>query len=384
MPNTTTTTNTAAPLDATPTPRTVAERQAADGLAAIRAARAKRRDAVTVPLAADAVTVPLAADAVTVPLAERFGAGATVAVVPRWRGAALCIHAPMRDGVPTPTRGVWVVTSTEYGYAAGTFRGPLAAAVKLARLWDGAFGDAFATAPIGAAGVPTLAEWPQSRAWARQVSGDAPASGPVDANHGDYRRDTDARGDNGRRIGDGAAAPTLPELRADAAAGRPVSLTALARAKRRDAATAPLAIAADIARAHTGAPMRHNAASEPPRREPVATADGDGAEQYPATVTLSAVVVDGERRVRFACRLPDGRERLRTPDGRAVRMRGDVAAFADGAGVRLRLWFADAWRDVPPIAELMEWTLDGVAESPDGSRVEPDAAESWLSLLGLN
>jgi hypothetical protein len=312
---TTTTTNTAAPVDA-PTPRTVAERQAADGVAAIRAARANRRNGATAPLAADAVRVPLA---------ERFGAGATVDVVPRWRGAALCIHAPMRDGVPTPTRGVWVVTSTEYGYAAGTYRGPLAAAVKLARLWDAEFGAALDAAPIGAAGVPTLADWAQSRAWSRQVSGDAPASGPVDANHGDYRRDTDARGDNGRRIGDGAQ-----------------------------------------------------------RREPVAAADGDGAEQYPATVTLSAAVVDGERRIRYARRLPDGRQRLMTPDGRAVRMHGDVAAFADGAGVRLRLWFADAWRDVPSIAECMEWTLDGVAETPDGSRVEPDAADSWLSLLGLN
>jgi hypothetical protein len=65
-------------------------------------------------------------------------------------------------------------------------------------------------------------------------------------------------------------------------------------------------------------------------------------------------------------------------------MHGDVAAFADGAGVRLRLWFADAWRDVPSIAELMEWSLDGVAETPDGSRVEPDAPESWLTLLGIN
>ena len=277
MPNTTTTTT-------APTPRTVAERQAADGLAACRAARAKRRDAVTVPLA------------------ERFGAGATVAVVPRWRGAALCIHAPIRDGVPTPTRGQWVITSTAYGYAAGTYRGTLAAAVKLARLWDAAFGAALAAAPIGAAGVPTLAEWSQARAWSRQVSGDAPAYGPVDA----------------------------------------------------------------------------------PRREPVAAADGDGAEQYPASVTLSAVVVDGKRRIRYARRLPNGRERLRTPDGRAVRMDGDVAAFADGAGVRLCLWFAAAWHHVPSMAECMEWTLDGVAETPDGSRVEPDAPNSWLSLLGLN
>ena len=352
MPNTTTTTNTA-------TPRTVAERQAVDGLAAIRDARAKRRDAATAPLAIAAdiarahtgapmrhsataeprrrgVAAPL--DVVVVPLAERFGAGATVAVVPRWRGAALCVHAPICDGVPTPTRGVWVITSTAYGYAAGTYRGTLAAAVKLARLWDAAFGDAFATAPRVAAGVPSLRDWPLSREWSRQVTGDAPATGPVDANHGD-------------------AAPTLPQLRADAAAGRPVSLAALARAT-----------------------------TEPQRREPVAAADGDGAEQFPATPTLAAVVVDGERRIRYARRLPDGRERLRTPDARRlpVRMHGDVAAFADGAGVRLRLWFADAWRDVPSIAELMEWTLDGVAESPDGSRVEPDAPESWLTLLGIN
>ena len=347
MPNTTTTTNTA-------TPRTVAERQAVDGLAAIRDARAKRRDAATAPLAIAAdiarahngapmrhsataepqrrgVAAPLAV--VVVPLAERFGAGATVDVVPRWRGAALCVHEPIRDGVPTPTRAVWVITSTAYGYSAGTYRGTLAAAVKLARLWDAEFAAALDAAPIGAAGVPTLANWPQARAWSRQVTGDAPASGPVDA------------------------APTLPQLRADAAAGRPVSLAALARAT-----------------------------TEPQRREPVAAADGDGADQYPATPTLAAVVVDGERRIRYARRLPDGRERLRTPDARRlpVRMHGDVAAFADGAGVRLRLWFADAWRDVPSIAELMEWTLDGVAESPDGSRIEPDAPESWLTLLGIN
>jgi hypothetical protein len=268
---------------------------------------------------------PLSADAVRVPLAERFGAGATVDVAPRWRGRALCVHAPIRDGVATPTRGLWVITSTAYGYAAGTYRGRLAAAVKLARLWDAEFCAALNAAPMGPAGVPTLADWPQARAWSRQLNGDAPASGPVDANHGDYRRDTDARGDNGRTIGDGTQ-----------------------------------------------------------RREPVAAADGDGADQYPATVTLSAVVVDGERRVRYARRLPDGRERLRTPDGRAVRMHGDVAAFADGAGVRLRAWFANAWRDVPSIAECMEWTLDGVAETPDGSRVEPDAPDSWLTLLGIN
>ena len=282
---------------------------------------------------------------VSVRLAQRYGQGATVDAVPRWRGAALCVHAPIRDGVPTPTRGVWTVTATAYGYAAGTYHGPLRGAIALARLWDAAFADALAAAPRGADGIPSLSTWHQARAWSRQLSGDAPASGPVSADHGDYRRETDARGDNGRTIG----APTLPQLRVDAATG------------------------------------------EPPTRERVAAADGDGAEQFPATATMAPVVVDGARRVRLSRRLPDGRERLRDADGRAVRMNGDVAAFRgpDPLTPVLRLWFgtpgqtAAAWHDVPSIAQLMEWTLDGVAETPDGSRVEPDAPHSWLTLLGV-
>lgn len=238
---------------------------------------------------------------VSVALAARYGLGARVDVLPRWRGRALCVHAPIRDGVPTPTRGVWVIASTEFGYAAGTYRGPLSAAVKLARLWDAAFGDALATAPRVGAGVPSLSTWHQARDWSRQLNGDAPATGPV-------------------------AAP----------------------------------------------------------REPVAAADGDGAEQFPATPTLTPGTAP--RTVRYARRLPDGRERLRDPEtGRAVRMNGDVAAFRgpDPLTPRLRLWFGDRWHDVPTIAELMEWTFDGVAETPDGSRVEPDAPNSWLTLLGV-
>jgi hypothetical protein len=66
-------------------------------------------------------------------------------------------------------------------------------------------------------------------------------------------------------------------------------------------------------------------------------------------------------------------------------MNGDVAAFRgpDSLTPTLRLWFAAAWYDVPSNAQLLEWSLDGVAETPDGSRVEPDASESWLSLLGV-
>lgn len=264
---------------------------------------------------------------VSVRLASRYGQGATVDAFPRWRGAALCVHEPIRDGVPTPTRGQWTVTSTAYGYAAGTYHGPLRDAIALARLWDAAFAEALAAAPRGADGIPSLSAWHQARAWSRQVSGDAPPTGPIGAAHGDYRRDADALGDNGRRIGDGA----------------------------------PLA------------------------RERVAAADGDGAEQFPATPTLTPVIVDGVRRVRLSRRLPDGRQRLRDADGNAVRMNGDVAAFRgpDPLTPTLRLWFAAAWHDVPSIAQLMEWTLDGVAETPDGSRVEPDAPSSWLTLLGV-
>lgn len=66
-------------------------------------------------------------------------------------------------------------------------------------------------------------------------------------------------------------------------------------------------------------------------------------------------------------------------------MPGDVAAFtgADPLSPTLRLWFRGKWHDVPSIAQIMEWTLDSIVESPDGSRVEPDAPDSWLRLLGL-
>ena len=117
-------------------------------------------------------------------------------------------------------------------------------------------------------------------------------------------------------------------------------------------------------------------------RERVAACDGDGAEQFPATPTMTPA---GPGRVRFARRLNNGRERLRNPEtGKALRMDGDVAAFKgpDPLTPVFRLLWRGVWVDVPTTAELMEWSLDGIAETPDGSRVEPDAPDSWLSLLG--
>lgn len=118
-------------------------------------------------------------------------------------------------------------------------------------------------------------------------------------------------------------------------------------------------------------------------RERVAAVDGDGVEQFPATPTMTPA---GPGRVRFARRLNNGRERLRNPEtGKALRMDGDVAAFKgpDPLTPVLRLLWRGQWVDIPTTAELMQWSLDGVAETPDGSRVEPDAPDSWLSLLGI-
>lgn len=115
----------------------------------------------------------------------------------------------------------------------------------------------------------------------------------------------------------------------------------------------------------------------------VTAADGDGAEQFPASPTITP---SGPGRVRFSRTLNNGRERLTDPEtGKRLRMTGDVVAFkgADPLTPVLRLWFGQRWHDVPSIAQCMEWTFDGVCETPDGSRVEPDAPESWLSLLGI-
>jgi len=115
----------------------------------------------------------------------------------------------------------------------------------------------------------------------------------------------------------------------------------------------------------------------------VTAADGDGAEQFPARPTITPGSRPG--RVRLSRVLNNGRERLTNPEtGARVRMHGDVVAFngPDPLTPILRLWFRGVWHDVPTIAEFMEWTVDGMAETPDGRTVEPDDSDSWLSLLG--
>ena len=90
--------------------------------------------------------------------------GERLAVAARWRGHTLCIHAPIRDNAETATRGVWIVSDWVTGLRAGTFRGPLRDAVKLARVWDEPFAVALAESR-------SLAQWPQRLAWQRQCDG---------------------------------------------------------------------------------------------------------------------------------------------------------------------------------------------------------------------
>jgi hypothetical protein len=41
------------------------------------------------------------------------------------------------------------------------------------------------------------------------------------------------------------------------------------------------------------------------------------------------------------------------------------------------------WYPVPTFADVQEWTLDSVAETPCGDTVEPDHPDAWLRLLGI-
>lgn len=119
-------------------------------------------------------------------------------------------------------------------------------------------------------------------------------------------------------------------------------------------------------------------------RDAVTAADGDGLEQFPARPTITPGSRPG--RVRLSRVLNNGRERLRHPEtGERVRQTGDVVAFKgpDPLTPILRLWFCDVWHDVPTIAQCMQWTFDGMAETPDGRTVEPDDFDSWLALLGV-
>ncbi len=249
-----------------------------------------------------------------------------VDVPARWVGRTLVVHPPLVGGVPTVTRGKWAISAHCCGLRVGTFYGSLTAAVALARVWDAAFSEAIAAAPMEPApydrdkSIPSLNAWPQRQAWLSQLRGEAPVTGPVSPDH-------------------------------------------------------PLWLPAETQPAANVGPVHRTGT-----RTRITTEDGDGGEQFPATPTIWK---GGDGRMKCASHV-NGRRRP-TVDGKLQRVNGDVAEFKgdDPLTPTLRLWFRGKWYDVPSIAQVVEWTLDFIVETPDGSRVEPDAPESWLSLLGL-
>ena len=104
------------------------------------------------------------------------------------------------------------------------------------------------------------------------------------------------------------------------------------------------------------------------------------AEQLLLAPTL--VKRNADRTIRIARSPYGGRRRLKHPTtGAGMLTTGDVAQF--GPHRVVRLFFGYAWHVVPSHADAMRWTLDGMAETPDGRTVEPDDPDSWLVLCGL-
>lgn len=75
----------------------------------------------------------------------------------------------------------------------------------------------------------------------------------------------------------------------------------------------------------------------------------------------------------------NGKDRLRI-DGKSQKMTGDVALFKGGI---IKLWWHGKWWEVPSLFDFQRWTIDSCCETPDGSIVEPDDPDSWLSLANL-
>jgi hypothetical protein len=94
----------------------------------------------------------------------------------RWAGAALAVHKPVTVDGEQPARGFWRITHHGSGLSAGTFRGPLADAIKLARAWDATFHAALAPQAPEAL---SLKDWAHAQAWSAQLTRQAPPRGPV-------------------------------------------------------------------------------------------------------------------------------------------------------------------------------------------------------------
>jgi|GEM_PF-2466315 hypothetical protein len=83
-------------------------------------------------------------------------------------------------------------------------------------------------------------------------------------------------------------------------------------------------------------------------------------------------------------RIVAGKPRLRDPEtNRPLHTSGDVACFKTEAGRIFGMYWKGQWMPIPASAEFDQWSLDSVIENPDGDSVEPDAPDSWFTLLNL-
>ena len=106
----------------------------------------------------------------------------------------------------------------------------------------------------------------------------------------------------------------------------------------------------------------------------------------PLTITGTSKIdpESGKKLTRFSGSVL-GRQRLTNENGKPIVQTGDLKlSKPKNSDVwTFKLFFKGEWRIVPSEADFKRWIFDSICESPDGSIVEPDAPESWLSLMAL-
>jgi hypothetical protein len=74
------------------------------------------------------------------------------------------------------------------------------------------------------------------------------------------------------------------------------------------------------------------------------------------------------------------------PDGTTQKLlrNGAIGRFTRKDGTKLlKLRWRSRWWPVPSMKQVEFWVFDSVCETPAGDIVEPDADDSWLTLLGV-
>ena len=90
----------------------------------------------------------------------------------KWKGNALALHRPQRNGGDSKLRKFWAITHIESGLLAGTYDGPYTEALKLTKAWD----ETFAEDLPGA--TPDARNWSLKDRWSAQLNQREPIISP--------------------------------------------------------------------------------------------------------------------------------------------------------------------------------------------------------------